>query len=323
MDLDFDALARDLIRALRGRRSQVQLSRWLGYRANVVYTWESGRKQPTATTFLRAAGRVGIDVGGGMARFFRIAPDWVAGADWTSPATVGRLLDELRGTTPTTVIAERVGASRYAVARWLHGKAEPRLPDLLRAVEATSQRVLDWIAIFADPGAMPSAREAWTRLDAARSLFVREPWAQAVLLVLELPVYRASPAHDDALVARLLGLPADDVARCMRALIDSGQVRPDGARYTLGRVQAVDTRRHPDAGRLLKAFWAREALRRFENGTDGLFSFNVFTISEADYARLQELHLQHWQAVRTLVAGSVPGERLVLMNLQTLPLDRP
>ena len=43
--------AQQLLRAVRGRRSQQALSRHLGYRSNPVANWETGRRYPTAREF--------------------------------------------------------------------------------------------------------------------------------------------------------------------------------------------------------------------------------------------------------------------------------
>jgi hypothetical protein len=67
MELDFERASRELIRAIRGERSQVALSRRLGYRSNVVYMWESGRRWPTAAETLRAASLCRLDVRGAAA----------------------------------------------------------------------------------------------------------------------------------------------------------------------------------------------------------------------------------------------------------------
>ncbi|HVZ32321.1 MAG TPA: helix-turn-helix transcriptional regulator, partial [Polyangiaceae bacterium] len=55
VSLNYEDLARDFIRALRGGRSQAALSRRLGFRTNVLYAWESGRRWPTAAVVLLAA----------------------------------------------------------------------------------------------------------------------------------------------------------------------------------------------------------------------------------------------------------------------------
>jgi hypothetical protein len=67
--IDYEALASEVIRALRGERSQLAFSRRLGRASNVVYAWESGRSFPTAAETLRAAALRGHDVRAILARF--------------------------------------------------------------------------------------------------------------------------------------------------------------------------------------------------------------------------------------------------------------
>lgn len=315
MDLDPEEVARDLVRALRGRRSQTAFARRLGYRSNVVYTWESGRRWPAASTFFAAAGRVGIDVHAGLVRFYRGAP--VPDADPATPDGIAAILRDLRGDAPLGEIARRAGRSRFALSRWLKGTAEPRLPDLLRAVEATSLRLLDLVAIFADPATLPSTADAWARLEAARGLALASPWASAVLLALELVPYQALPRHDDDFLAARLGLSADDVRAALARLEAAGQVRSTGTHYVPVEVRAVDLR---GARTGLKEFWARVVVERVASGA---LSYNVFTVSEADLHRLEEMQRAHFRAIRTLVAESRPAERVALVALALVPLGAP
>ncbi|MEM6925788.1 MAG: helix-turn-helix domain-containing protein, partial [Myxococcota bacterium] len=57
-----DTVARQLVRALRGHRSQVQLARRLGFRTNPVAEWEAGRRRPRVKVVLRIAELNGVDV---------------------------------------------------------------------------------------------------------------------------------------------------------------------------------------------------------------------------------------------------------------------
>ncbi len=57
-------------------------------------------------------------------------------------------------------------------------------------------------------------------------------------------------------------------------------------------------------------------------GADGMFSYNVFTVSDDDLARLEDLQRAHYRAIRAVVADSEPADRLVRVNLQLLALDR-
>ena len=66
--MNYVQVARELMRSLRGARSQVALSRRLGYRTNAAYSWEAGRDFPTAARFFEVAARVGTDVGAALDR---------------------------------------------------------------------------------------------------------------------------------------------------------------------------------------------------------------------------------------------------------------
>jgi transcriptional regulator with XRE-family HTH domain len=311
-------LCRQLVRALRGDRSQRALSRRLQYTTNVVYLWESGRRWPTAAAFLWLAHRTGVSVGAALASF---GPEEGLGDEPWRPSAVAALLRHLKGRVPATTLAKRLGVSRHAVGRWLRGEAEPKLPDLLRFVEATSTRMLDFVARFVDPLALPAAAPHWDRLVAARLMTREQPWAPAVLLALELRAYQSLPEHDDAWLATRLGLTPHLVAECLSLLAAAGQIQARDGRWSRVEVQAVDTGA-PSRPMDLKRWWAGVALDRLDTA-QGTASFTVCAVSQADFDALQQAQRQHYRALRARIAASTPGERVVLLNLQTLALDRP
>ena len=158
--MDYDQLAKEFLRSLRGKRSQVAWSRRLGYRSNVAYTWEKGRRWPTAAEAFRAAERNGVDLSQALRRFFGAAsPDWLDTYNLTTARAVAALLDEMRGNTPIVELAKRTDISRYAISRWLSGQTEPRLPDFFRLFEASSTRLLDLVCAFVEPKAVPTVAE--------------------------------------------------------------------------------------------------------------------------------------------------------------------
>ncbi len=124
--MDYDLVAQQLLIQLRRSRSQVQWSRRLGYRSNVAYPWETGRRSPMAAETLRAAGRAGVDVEAAMRRFYdRADLQWMDEVAVDTPAGVARLLDDLRGKATVSHVARTSGCSRTAVSRWLSGAAQP------------------------------------------------------------------------------------------------------------------------------------------------------------------------------------------------------
>ena len=89
-----------------------------------------------------------------------------------SAAAVACWLRELRGTTPISSLAEMTGASRFRISRWLRGRAEPRLPELLMLVDARTRRLFDFIATITDPARMPSRADRYHELERAREVDV-------------------------------------------------------------------------------------------------------------------------------------------------------
>ncbi|MEQ1568799.1 MAG: DUF4423 domain-containing protein [Myxococcota bacterium] len=314
-----DQAATQMLRALRGTRSQVAFARRLGYRRNPVCDWEHARSFPTAEETLRAAQVVGVDVHEAFAGFatIEVGPpttlDAAGLADW---------LSRLRGSRPLGEVAERTGVSRFVVSRWLAGQTRPRLPDFLRLVEALTGRLSDWVARLVPIEQVPALRDSYERRVASRRLAVDVPWSEAVVRVLETAPYAALPAHRPGWIADRLGIDAQTEAACLQALEQAGTVAWDGARYKASAPITVDTRPAPEVVAALKGHWARVGQERTAAPRPAdLLSYNVISLSRADLARLRELHLAYYRDVRALVAASEPVEVAALLNVQLVTFE--
>jgi len=322
--LDHEQLAMELVRALRGKRSQVALSRRMRCKSNVLYMWESGRRFPTAAVFFELAQRVGVDLRAALTRFAGTLPDALERADLATPAAVASLLTHLKGATTLLELSRRAGRNRISVGRFLKGEAEPRLPALLELVDASSLRLLDFVDCFVSPAELPSTKQAWRVLEAQRRVAYELPWSHAVLRVLELRDYATSGEHRDEFVAERLGISLTEARRCLHALADSKLIVRKKKLWVATQVLTVDTRRNREAGLALKQHWAQVGLARLpalEPNTYDLFSYNLFTVSERDFARLRELHIAYYQELRRIIDESDSAERIALVNLQLMRLD--
>jgi DNA-binding phage protein len=321
IEINFDQVARELLRALRGRRSQRMLSRRLGFRTNVVYTWEAGRTFPTASGFLRLLRHVGVDARATLEAFYRVPPPWLnETADVTAPEAVAALLRHLAADRPTVELAGAAGKSRFAMARILSGAVEPRLPDLLRVVQATTLRLLDFVAVFTDPSGLPALAAAWQRLETSRRLAYEEPMTHAVLRVIELSAYRALSEHRPGFIAENLGISPEAEARYLALLEQSGQLAWQGKRLVPTAVETVDTRRDPSRAAALRLFWTQTALERVGQRDDDVFAYSLGTISLRDLERVRELHRRYFAELRAIVGGSQPAEAVLLANVQLVRL---
>ena len=318
-DLPFDVLAAELMRALRGRRSQLGWSRRLGYRSNVAWAWEHGRRWPTAAEAMRACVRAGLDLNDALTRFYGRRPSWLDGHDPTTTAGVAAFLADLKGSASITDLALRSGLSRFSWTRWLTGQTEPRLPDFLRAVEAASLRGVDLLAVLAEPSAMPTVGALHARLDLHRRAAAEAPWLQAVVHGLALDEYQSLGAHRAGWLTARLGLPPGEEDRCLSLLSDAGRIRWRDGRWTPAP-GTVDTRPRPEVGRAIKAHWARIGAEYALSGRPGQYSYNVFSCSAADFERIRAAHLDYFRLLRGIVATSAPDEIVAVANVQLFAL---
>jgi len=322
--MHFEQIAADWLRLIRGKRSQRGFSRRLGYSSNIAYRWETCVCFPKAREALELAKQGGEAGRASLNAFFGTSqPAPLLAVDLSSAAGVAELLRSLRGKTSLVELSRRSGHSRFAIARWLSGDAEPRLPELLSLIEAASFRLLDFLDCFTDVSKLPSVAEDFRALKAARKTAYDVPWSHAVLRALELADYAKLGKHRSGWVAKRLGISRDEEQRCLSALATARQIQLRDGLWVVDQTSTLDTRADPARSRRLKAEWLKVALARFEAGVSGTFGYNLMSISRTDLAKLRERHLAYFHDMQALVATSTPGECVVLFNTELFALDEP
>jgi Domain of unknown function (DUF4423) len=314
---NYALISQQVMRALRGPRSQRAFAKRLGYRANPVTDWEHGRRCPTALEALRAAERVGVSVPQAFAAFHPVplARDDVGFA-------LAAWMQGIRGSTSVAVLAARTGVSRFALRRWLTGTAQPRLFEFFHYVDAVTGRLHDLVAALVSIREVPALHARHEAAMALRSTAYLAPWSEAVLRVLETTGYRALPAHQPGYVAHVLGIELAQEQLALDLLVKAGSVQLRDGLYEGRDDETVDTRGDRSRVTQLLQHWTTAARDRIEQrGADDLFAYNVFALSDADLTHAREILRRAYRELRTLVASSSPLERVAMVNVQLLALD--
>jgi hypothetical protein len=317
--IDFQQLVSELVRVLRGARSQPALSRRLGFKTNVVYFWESGRRHPSITQVLELAARAGVD----LAQAFRCiyplkAPDWLLAARSLQDLDiVARFLSEARGATPLVHLAERTGFSRFALARWLGGDAEPRAWEFFAVVHHSTHRLVDFLEPFVRNKPLPALEAERERVHAARRVAERFPMSQVLLRCLEL---ESSQQGGEVSFAARLGISVAQEREMLELLEATGQISKGPNGWQLLQANPLDMRLHQETAHLHRAFWADVARKRAPTSLDGLCAYNVCGVSREGFAELRRLQRDYLQKARALIEKSEPVERVALLQVNLVAL---
>jgi hypothetical protein len=306
----YTAAAREVVRAVRGKRSQLALSRRLGYRGNPVTDWEAGRSHPDTVEVLEAARSARLPVDASFERFHPAPPPRLD----LGARGLAQWLHAVRGSTTLAVLSERLGCSRYAVRRWFSAEAQIKLPDFLHLLDVMTDRVQDWVAELVSIESVPTLKGRFARVQLAKVVAFELPWSEAILRVLETTRYREHPSAGSSQMAAWLGL-------------DSGIIRDADGGYQVVGTLSVDTRVSPDGLRRLRQHWLGVLLQRSQAPhAEDWSAYNVMSVSAADLAFIRERLQSVYREIRSRVAASEPAEEVALVMLQVahwLPPDDP
>lgn len=306
---------RELLRALRGRRSQVAFARRLGFRSNVPAAWEGGHRCPDAVELFRVCGRVGIDAAAAFRRFHPPA------AAAVSAEAVGAWLQELRGRTSVADLSARSGCSATQLRRWVGGRAKPKVFQLLMVVDALTGRAPDLVAELVDIDQVPTLAGRHHAGRTQRRLAFEHPWTAAVRVLVEATRPAAEGAAET--LARALRQPVPPIAEALELLLEHDLLAERHGRLEAVGAMTVDMRATPEDRRRMRAHWAGVAAERVEADAGDLMGFSLVAVSRDDLDRIRSLQRRYFREMRSIVAASEPVETCALIVAQIAAFDPP
>ncbi len=316
----WNVASQQLIRQLRGKRSQLALSKRLGYKGNPVRGWEAGRRYPTALGTLLLAKKVGVDVEAGFRRFHTASELHLVGELAEDNQSLADWLMSLKGSVTVAELARRSGRSRYAIGRWLFGETKPRLPEFLELVDAITGRGSALVAELVDLKAIPALLAIHNKHQAARDLAFEEPWTEAIMRVLETQEYAQLPSYQPGWLSARLQISEETETRCVKRMVEAGIVAIRRGKLVRGANLAIDTGRDPQKVLALKRHWASVGVQRLEEEPRDLdlFAYNAISLSREDLAKIRILLQHSYREIRSIVAATKREEVAALVQIQLI-----
>lgn len=223
-NIDMQRCVEEILSALRGSKSQMALSRALGYSFNQVHRWEKGITQIAWSDYLRFADRCKIN----PSEQLRLA---LAYSD--SAYDVSQLLSFLFARTDLTKVSETSGISLFSLKRWLQKKAEPKLCDILRLVEVLTPCLADLAQALSGGHSLPLFAGDQQKIRKQRETLRGRPWLTALLAALESSNYEKAERHDPRILAASLSLDESEIEDGLCELEKMGNVHFQSGKWTI------------------------------------------------------------------------------------------
>lgn len=182
----------EVVKILKGRRPSALVSKRLGFRSNIVYSWETSRRLMSWSQFVSFCRLVDEEFLDDFQRFFRIPGDLT-----NAPG----LLQYFAGANPKSEIAKTIGLSKSKVSKLLNGQQAPSFEEVLKIATCTGGQVAAFFATQAKFANHPLS----ILLVNITNLFFAHPRGILVWTALDLEKYRKG-LLDHAQMARLCGL---------------------------------------------------------------------------------------------------------------------
>lgn len=312
---DYLRLQTDLVRILRGKRSQAQLSRLLGYGYNQVHFWESGKTKLGWVDFARLCQKTRAPLSAALREVLSY---------YDSPLKVPGLVKHVMGENRVLEYARTTGISRFKLSRWIYGRSEPTLAEVLELIELSTSEFYSFVSVVCAGKIPETIRDRMESDVRCLELYEKYPWLSLIFCALETRGYLDLRAHSDTFLAKRTGLGLPLVKAAIEDLRAAHLIVFENHRY-VPKLQKLNIRGSAEWRRKIVRFWKEAAQENFD-ATFGKpqtrHSFKVFNLSEEGFEKVLQAYTRFFNEVGLLInSEKTASDRFFLMSVDFLPCD--
>lgn len=164
-DYDYDLMAINILRKLRGQMTQKQLSQILGFQFNQIGKWEAGVTGIRWRDFVKVCQVLKIPLAESFQKMFCQKSI----TDLNANTIVG-LVVRLYGISKIPSHLKNAGFNKNTVDRWNSGETEPKFSDILKMMGYRPEFYFEWISML-----MEISKIGYQKSASKRSVFFVRP----------------------------------------------------------------------------------------------------------------------------------------------------
>ncbi|MBY0413766.1 MAG: hypothetical protein K2Q18_06360 [Bdellovibrionales bacterium] len=320
----------DVIKYLRGTKSQEYMNQKLDFSFNQYAKWENGTKKVLWSDIVNIARIQKLNLNKGFIKRFIVAS---AGTEKSGPMIVQSFYNSF------------FNGDIKEFAKYL-GITVPRMRRILKDTN-TSFNIMLRLFIYRPMNLIyflkecniiqhfPYVDQDSKKLESFEQLEAKYPFASSVLYFTGTTAYKQSPAHCNKFVAKNLGLSLAQVELSMRELLAINLLSPKGLHYTLNeRANELNTLSRAERLKVVH-YWNYRASnylqRKIEAPDDSAYStkniigFRVYLTTKKVGDTIDELLMNTFHKVGQLLKESTewPDDEVIMkvLTLQSFALD--
>ncbi len=312
--MNYEALAISIVKDLRQKQSQQNLSNQLGYEFNIVYRWENRKKVILWQDFFKICRLKKIPLSDVLKDFFSYVDSLEDEASLIQHLIQERSLPKL---------SSELNISKNILHNYIKGKTKAKLSFMLHLIDHCSLLgIEDFLERTCSPKVLNDFNPIYSLKKTYNKISIKEPRLALLLSVLCLDFYRDLDKHDDKALAQILQISEEKLKEYLTILEENQLIRFNSKKYeALDGRGVVSLQNYSDEELFeIDQFWLEEALSFFKNTPKskrdkcrkGFFrlTFDEKTLEEFDNATLE-----YCKKIQEISKASSAKESIRVLNL--------
>ncbi len=315
-NLDIEQLRKQLLRAIRGTKTQKEINDLLGYNFNQCAKWESGEKRILWTEFVSLLNILGLDV----RPVFR-APIRYFGDLEDYP----KLISYLSGAKKPAQIARDLEISRDKVGRWLNAKQIPTLEEMLQVIlKYYSTMLVIIIETIVDLKDVPVIYGLYREAYLFKDFLIKNPWSFPLTIAMETREYQQLKEHQNGFLAEMIGINMEMEVSLISKLQEFGIVEKQNGKFKVLKPIINFTMKYKNTLPLRRFFLdkAVEYIEAYPDQPPGCFMlYDVLPIPQDNLRQVIDLCFEFYSQVKKIIeTGNSPKQNIRVLNLNLFTL---
>jgi DNA-binding transcriptional regulator YiaG len=319
--MNYSSLKHQILIALRGPLSQMELSRKLGFSFNQVGKWESGATQFKWTDFYDLCEVTGVSVTRAMLEVFLYLDE-----DARDPVKVLNALHVFHSSYSFDKLAKALNCHVSVVRRWFSGAVCPSLESVLALMNLRQNFLLLFLSKITDMDKLPAVTELFIADEKLRSVEYRDPGMELIQLVLKLEDYKLLPEHSDDYISYKTGFSLKDVEIKIQKLLETNLIVWENGKLINNNFQFSNITGDVHSFVRFQKYWMEKMLSRFDTPSGLPTKKNkegpsyqgciMFTASNEETVQIFNLLNKCFEDIRQLNVGKGnPEQAIRVLNI--------